>query len=136
MQLTKAEEQMMRYLWQIDEGTVQDVRDCFPDPKPSRTTVSTIIRILESKGYVAHKANGRVYTYYPTIQKEDYSKHQLFGMLKDYFSNSFASMASFFAKETDMNVWEMEELLENTRKEMTKNASAKPELKPDAERSC
>ncbi|MDR2920196.1 MAG: BlaI/MecI/CopY family transcriptional regulator [Tannerella sp.] len=120
MQLTKAEEQVMQYLWTIGEGLVQDVRNCFPDPKPSRTTVSTIIRILETKGFIAHKANGRVFTYYPLIRKEDYSKHQLFGMLKNYFNNSFASMASFFAKESNMNLQEMEALLEDTKKELEK----------------
>ena len=120
MQLTKAEEQVMQYLWEIKEGLVQNVRNCFKDPKPSRTTVSTIIRILEAKGFVGHKANGRVYTYYPLIQKDDYSKHQLFGMLKNYFDNSFASMASFFAKESDMSVQEMEALLEDTKKEIKK----------------
>ncbi|MDR2915228.1 MAG: BlaI/MecI/CopY family transcriptional regulator [Tannerella sp.] len=118
MQLTKAEEQVMQYLWEIEEGLVQNVRDCFQDPKPSRTTVSTILRILETKGFVSHKANGRVYTYYPLIRKDDYSKHQLFGMLKNYFNNSFASMASFFAKESDMSIQEMEALLENTKKEL------------------
>lgn len=120
MQLTKAEEQVMQYLWQINEGLVQDVRDCFQEPKPSRTTVSTILRILETKGFVAHKANGRVFTYYPVIRKEEYSKHQLFGMLKDYFNNSFASMASFFARESDMSALEMEALLEDTKKELAK----------------
>jgi len=117
MQLTKAEEQVMQYLWEIKEGLVQNVRDCFSDPKPSRTTVSTIIRILETKGFVDHKANGRVYSYYPIVQKEDYSKHQLFGILKNYFNNSFASMALFFAKESDMSIQEMEALLEETKKE-------------------
>lgn len=121
MQLTKAEEQVMQHLWSIEEGLVQDVRNCFPDPKPSRTTVSTIIRILETKGFIAHKANGRVFTYYPLIRKEDYSKHQLFGMLKNYFNNSFASMASFFVKESNMNLQEMEAILEDTKKELEKN---------------
>ena len=120
MQLTKAEEQVMQYLWEIKEGLVQNVRNCFKDPKPSRTTVSTIIRILETKGFVGHKANGRVYTYYPLIGKEEYSKHQLFGMLKNYFNNSFASMASFFAKESEMSIQEMETLLEDTKKELKK----------------
>lgn len=118
MRLTKAEEQVMQYLWQIEKGMVQNVRDCFPEPKPSRTTVSTILRILETKGAVAHKANGRVFTYYPLIRKEDYSKQQLFGILKDYFNNSFASMTSFFAKESNMSIEEMEELLESTKKEL------------------
>ena len=123
MQLTKAEEQVMQYLWEIKEGLVQNVRDRFDNPKPSRTTVSTIIRILETKGFVDHKANGRVYTYYPLVQKEDYSKHQLFGMLKNYFDNSFASMASFFAKESDMSVQEMETLLEDTKKAIEKKSA-------------
>ena len=122
MQLTKAEEQVMQYLWEIKEGFVQDVRDCFKDPRPSRTTVSTIIRILEVKGFVGHKANGRVYTYYPIISKEEYSRHQLFGMLKNYFNNSFASMASFFAKESDMSITEIEALLEDTKKEFKKKS--------------
>ena len=122
MQLTKAEEQVMQYQWEIKEGLVQNVRDCFNDPKPSRTTVSTIIRILETKGFVGHKANGRVYTYFPLIKKEDYSKHQLFGILRNYFDNSFASMASFFAKESDMSVQEMEALLEDTKKELGDNS--------------
>jgi len=126
MQLTKAEEQVMQYLWNIEEGVVQHVRDCFSDPKPSRTTVSTILRILETKGYVGHKADGRIHTYYPLIRKDDYSKHQLFGMLKNYFNNSFASMASFFAKESDMSLLEMEALLEETKKEMKKQSAKHP----------
>ena len=120
MQLTKAEEQVMQYLWKIEEGVVQHVRDCFHEPKPSRTTVSTVLRILEMKGYVGHKGNGRAYTYYPLIGKEDYSKHQFFGILKNYFNNSFASMASFFAKESDMSIQEMEALLEETKEELKK----------------
>jgi Predicted transcriptional regulator len=118
MQLTKAEEQVMQYLWQLGEGLSQEVRDCFEEPKPSRTTVSTIIRILESKGYVAHKANGRIYTYYPLIRKEDYSKHQLFGIIKNYFDNSFSSMASFFARESNLSVQEMEALLKEMKQEI------------------
>jgi len=122
MQLTKAEEQVMQYLWNIEEGWVQHVRDCFNEPKPSRTTISTILRILETKGFVGHKANGRIFTYYPLIRKEDYSKHQLFGMLKNYFNNSFASMASFFAKESDMSLQEMEALLEETKNKLQKQS--------------
>ena len=122
MQLTKAEEQVMQYLWEIEEGAVQQVRDCFKEPKPSRTTVSTMLRILETKGFVGHIANGRIHTYYPLIRKEDYSKHQLFGMMKNYFNNSFASMASFFAKESDLSIQEMEALLEETRNELEKQS--------------
>ena len=122
MRLTKAEEQVMQHLWKIKEGLVQQVRDCFNEPKPSRTTVSTILRVLETKGFVSHKPGGRIYTYYPLINIEDYSKHQLFGMLKNYFNNSFASMASFFAKESDMSLAEMEALLEEAKKELIKQS--------------
>jgi predicted transcriptional regulator len=118
MQLTKAEEQVMQYLWALEEGIVQQIRDCFIEPKPSRTTVSTIIRILETKGFIGHRANGRIFTYYPLVKKDEYSKHQLFGVMKNYFNNSFASMASFFAKEADLSVHEMEALLEDTKKEL------------------
>jgi len=127
MQLTKAEEQVMQYLWKIEEGVVQQVRNCFKDPKPSRTTISTILRILETKGYVGHKADGRIHTYYPLIRKEAYSKHQLFGMLNNYFNNSFASMASFFAKESDMSLLEMEALLEETKNELKKQSENNPD---------
>jgi len=126
MQLTRAEEQVMRYLWKMEEGTVQHVRDCFTEPRPSRTTVSTILRILETKGYVGHKGNGRTYTYYPLILMDDYSKHQLFGMMKNYFNNSFASMASFFAKESDLSLQEMEAILEDAKNELKKQAEKQP----------
>ena len=118
MQLTKAEEQVMQYLWQLEEGLAQEVRNCFEEPRPSRTTVSTIIRILEDKGYIAHKVNGRVFTYYPLIRKEDYSKHQLFRVMQNYFNNSFSSMASFFARESNLSIQEMEVLLEEMKQEI------------------
>ena len=121
MQLTKAEEQVMQYLWELEEGFTHQVRDCFREPKPSRTTVSTIIRILETKGFIGHKADGRTHIYFPLVRKEEYSRHQLFGMLKNYFNNSFSSMASFFAKESDLSVQDMEALLEDTKKELLKN---------------
>jgi predicted transcriptional regulator len=127
MQLTKAEEQVMQYLWKIGKGSVQKVRDCFPEPIPSRTTVSTVIRILEAKGFVDHKANGKVFTYYPTVKKEEFLKHQLFGILKKYFNNSFASMASFFAKESNMSIHDMEILLEDARKELKKKTAESTE---------
>ncbi|WP_106829668.1 BlaI/MecI/CopY family transcriptional regulator [Parabacteroides pacaensis] len=120
MQLTKAEEQVMQYLWELKESQVQEIREQFDDPKPSRTTVSTIIRILETKGFVGHKPQGRGYTYYPLVAKEDYSKHQLFGIMKNYFNDSFTSMASFFAKESNLTIQEIEALLEDTKEEIRK----------------
>lgn len=120
MRLTKAEEQAMQHLWELGEGQVPEILKLFGEPKPSRTTVSTIIRILEVKGFVAHRAEGRKHIYYPLVKKEDYSKHQLFGMLKNYFNNSFTSMASFFAKESNLSIQEIESMLEETKEEIRK----------------
>ena len=101
MELTKAEEQILYYLWKLEEATVQDILSCMDDAgKPSRTTVSTIIRILENKGAVSHKpGTGRGYIYYPLVKKEEYSRKQLFGFISRYFDNSFSSLAKKEAKD-------------------------------------
>ncbi len=118
MQLTKAEEQVMQILWEMNEGLVRDIRDCFPAPKPARNTVSTVIRILEKKGFVAHHSDGNTHIYYPLIKKEEYTKTQLFGLMKNYFNNSFPAMASFFAREKDLTIKELEQLMEETKREL------------------
>ena len=98
MQLTKAEEQIMQILWDLEEGMVRDIREMFPEPKPARNTVSTIIRILESKEIVGHREKGNAHVYYPIISKKEYSKKQLFSLLNNYFDNSFSRMTSFFCQ--------------------------------------
>ena len=125
MRLTKAEEQIMQILWELKNGIVKDIRDRFNDPKPARNTVSTVVRILEKKGFVGHKAYGNVHLYYPFISKSEYSKNQLFGLMETYFNNSFPAMASFFAREKDLTIKELEELLEDTKKELSKNKKRK-----------
>jgi BlaI family penicillinase repressor len=119
MQLTRAEEQVMQILWDLEEGLVKDIRERFDDPKPARNTVSTVVRILERKGYVDHKSYGNVHLYFPVVSRDDYSRSQLFGLLEGYFDNSFPAMASFFAREKDLSVAELEELLVETRKELS-----------------
>ena len=125
LQLTRAEEQIMQILWDMKEGLVKDIRDRFEDPKPARNTVSTVVRILEKKKYVNHKAYGNVHVYYPVVSKEEYSKNQLFGLMENYFDNSFPAMASFFVREKDLTVRELEELLEDTKKELRMNKKGK-----------
>ena len=125
MQLTRAEEQVMQILWDRKEGLVKDIRDGFEDPKPARNTVSTVLRILEKKGFVGHKAYGNVHLYHPLVSKRDYSKKQLFSLMESYFNNSFPAMASFFAREKDLTVRELEELLEDTKKELDNNKKRK-----------
>ena len=118
MQLTKAEEQIMQILWNLGEGLVKDIRDRFDDPKPARNTVATIIRILEKKGYVGHKDYGKVFVYYPVVMKNEYSGKQLVGLLYNYFNNSFPSMVSYFIRENDLSINDIEQMLEETKKEL------------------
>ncbi len=125
MQLTKAEEQIMQMLWEMKEGLVKDIRNRFDDPKPARNTVSTVVRVLERKKYVGHRAYGNVHVYYPLVSKMEYSKNQLFRLLDGYFDNSFPALATFFAREKDLSVRELEELLEDTKKELKKNKKRK-----------
>lgn len=115
MQLTKAEEQIMQILWTLNEATVQDILKEFPNEKPARTTIATVLGILESKGFVSHKTYGRVNVYSPLTSKEEYSKKQLFGFLKNYFNGSFSSMTSFFAKETNLTIEDLDKLLEEAK---------------------
>jgi len=124
-QLTKAEEQIMQILWDLSDGIVKDIREKFEDPKPARNTVSTVLRVLEKKGYVGHKSYGNIHVYHPLVSRKEYSKSQLFGLMENYFNNSFPAMASFFAKEKDLSVRELEELLDDTRKELKKDKKKK-----------
>jgi predicted transcriptional regulator len=118
IQLTKAEEQIMQILWMLQECTVQDIREKFDNPKPARTTIASVLSILENKGFSTHKSFGRVNVYYPAVAKNEYSKTQLFGMINKYFNNSLPSMVSFFAKEKNLSIEELDELLEETKKEL------------------
>ncbi|MDR2854450.1 MAG: BlaI/MecI/CopY family transcriptional regulator [Prevotellaceae bacterium] len=118
LQLTKAEEQLMRILWELPQATVQQVLEKFTSTKPARTTVATILSILENKGFVERTSQGKANVYRPTVSKNAYSKSQLSGILSNYFNNSFASMASFFAKENNISLEALDLLLEETREEL------------------
>ena len=109
-ELTKAEEQVMQVLWKIERGFVKDVVDLLDNPKPAYNTVSTIIRILEKKGFIDHKAYGKTYEYFPIVSKKDYTKTFFGNFLKKYFSNSFQQLVSFFSDENDLSIEEMEKI--------------------------
>ena len=119
-ELTKAEEQIMQILWQLEEAFVNDVVDKMPEPKPAYNTVSTIVRILEKKGFVDHKAYGKTHQYYPLISKTDYTRSFMKNFMGSYFRNSFREMVSFFAKHDNMSVSEIETLMEDVKKELEK----------------
>lgn len=109
-ELTRAEEQVMQILWRIGKGHVNDLLGYFPEPKPAYNTVSTIVRILEKKEFVDHKAIGKSHLYFPKVSKRDYTRFTMKQMLTGYFSNSYKQMVSFFAHEHDLSVKEMEEI--------------------------
>ncbi|MCH3884434.1 BlaI/MecI/CopY family transcriptional regulator [Tenacibaculum aquimarinum] len=115
-QLTKAEEQLMQVLWQLKEASVKEVIEELPIPKPAYNTVSTIIRILETKEFVGHKAKGRGYVYFPLIEKAAYSNQSLHKLMNGYFEGSFKSMVSFFVKENKMDINELETILKEVNK--------------------
>lgn len=117
-ELTKAEEQVMHILWQIEKGFVKDIIEKMPSPKPAYNTVSTIVRILEQKGFVGHKAYGKSHEYYPLVAKDKYSKFFLNNFLTGYFSGSFEKMVSFFAKENNLDVQEVDELLKHVKNDL------------------
>lgn len=126
-QLTKAEEQIMQILWKVEKGFVKDIIEYLPQPKPAYNTVSTIVRILEKKGFVSHKAYGNTYQYYPLISKEEYTKAYLKSIMKNYFSNSFEEMVSFFARDKDMNVEELEAIQKMIKEEIQKQKGEEDE---------
>ncbi len=109
--LTKAEEQIMQVLWQLEKAFVKDVIDELPIPKPAYNTVSTIIRILETKGFIAHEAFGKAHKYYPLISREEYKRHATEKLLGNYFENSVESMFSFFVKEEKLDLSDVDEIL-------------------------
>lgn len=117
-ELTKAEEQVMHVLWDVGEGFVKELLARFPEPRPAYNTVSTIVRILEEKGFIDHKAYGRTHLYFPTVTREEYSKERLDGFVRDYFENSFSELVSFFADEKQLSLKEMEEIMALMEKEI------------------
>ena len=114
-ELTRAEEEVMQILWQIEEGVVKNIIDHIPEPKPAYNTISTIVRILVKKGFVDFKPNGKTHIYSPAIQKEDYSKEFLNNFMGKYFSGSFENLVSFFVKENNLTVNEVDELMKHIK---------------------
>ena len=105
-ELTRAEEQVMQILWQIKKGFVKDVIERMPEPKPAYNTVSTIIRILEKKGFVAHKAYGKTHEYLPIVAKKEYSGAFFKNFLNNYFGSSFNRLVSFFSDQDNLSIEE------------------------------
>lgn len=109
--LTKAEEQIMQALWKTGPSFVKDLIDELPEPKPHYNTASTLIKILVEKGFVDFKSFGKSHQYFPLVSKESYTSKTMKQFVKGYFNGSFSNMVSFFVKEKDLDVKELEQLL-------------------------
>ena len=109
-ELTRAEEQVMQILWKVEKGFVNDILEHFPEPKPAYNTVSTIVRILERKKYVSYHAFGKAHQYYALILKEEYTKMFMSRFMKGYFSDSYKEMVSFFTRDKNISISDLEEI--------------------------
>jgi predicted transcriptional regulator len=109
-ELTRAEEQIMHVLWQMEKGLVKDILDRLPEPKPAYNTVSTIVRILEKKGFVGHEAFGKTHSYFPRITLNEYRRGFLKSLVNRFFGNSYQEMVSFFASDRKITIQELEEM--------------------------
>lgn len=103
-ELTKTEERIMQVLWDLGSAFVKDIIDKLPDePKPPYNTISSVVRILEKKGYIGYKAYGKTYEYFPVITKAAYRKHSFGKFFKEYFDGSAESLLSFMVKEENLS---------------------------------
>jgi len=109
-ELTKAEETVMQLLWQLKEAIVKDMIERMPEPKPAYNTVSTVVRVLEGKGFIDHKAYGNSHVYFPLISEVQYKRFTFDKMMSNYFSNSYESLVSFIANEKKLDIQQLDEL--------------------------
>jgi predicted transcriptional regulator len=117
-EITKAQEDLLKALWQIKEGAVSDILDNLEEPKPAYNTVATVIKVLEKKGYVSHKTFGKTHVYYPVVSKKDYAQHILKDTFKGLFNGSLNQLVSTFVKSKDISLGELEELRDLVVKEI------------------
>lgn len=116
-QLTRAEEEIMQLLWQLEKANVTGIISKMPEPKPAYNTVSTIVRILESKGFVGYEKQGKGHWYFPLVKKAEYSNQSINKLVDGYFQGSFKSMVSFFMKKNDISIQELETILKEINEE-------------------
>lgn len=111
--LTKAEEEVMQIIWRIEPCLVRDVINELGDPDIPHSTVSSVVRILERKGFLEHKAYGKTHEYYSVISKEEYAQKGVTNLIEKYFSGSPKKLVSFLVQKEDMDLKELNELLKS-----------------------
>lgn len=120
-QLTKAEEEIMQILWQLEKATVKTIIENFKGSKPAYNTVSTIVRIMENKGFVGYEKVGKGHLYFPLLAQSEYSNQSISKLVNGYFQGSFKSMVSFFMEKNDINTSELTDILKEIEKNNKKS---------------
>ena len=120
MQLTNAEEQVMKFLWKLEPAYMKNILDEFPEPRPATTTIATLLKRMIDKGFVGYNQHGSNREYYPLVKKNDYFSKNFNLLIKDFFNNSAAQFASFFTNETNLSLSELEELKRLVEKKIEK----------------
>ena len=110
MQLSKTEEQLMQYLWQLEKAFMKDLLEAYPEPKPATTTIATLLKRMIGKGYVAYVTYGKSREYYPLVKKDAYFSKQVNGLIKNFFNDSASQFASFFTANSNLSKTELEDL--------------------------
>ena len=118
MQLSKSEEDLMNYLWKLEKAFMKDLLEAYPEPKPKTTTVATLLKRMNDKGFVDYKLFGKSREYFPLIEKKVYFSKHVNGLIKNFFNDSSSQFASFFTKETDLTKTELEALKEIIEQEI------------------
>jgi len=118
LSLTKAEEKAMKILWSIEKGLIRDVVNEYDEPKPAYTTVATIFKILERKGFVGRKPIANSHEYYPLVERKDYTTQSVKSLMENYFSNSFKNMVSEFSNKENLTTKDMQELIEHFQRQI------------------
>ena len=110
MKLTASEEQLMNYLWELKTAYMKDLVDAFPEPKPAYTTIATLLKRMNDKGFVGYNQHGKVREYFPKVKKPAYFSTKINSIIKNFFNDSSAQFASFFTNETDLSLEDLEAL--------------------------
>jgi BlaI family transcriptional regulator, penicillinase repressor len=112
MKLTPTEEELMNHLWRLKRAFMKDLLECYSDPKPATTTISTLLTRMQEKNFVGYDSTGKSRQYFPLVSKENYFAKHIQGLIKNFFNDSPAQFASFFTKKADLTQEELEALKE------------------------
>jgi len=122
--LTKAEEKIMRILWELEKAFIKDIRAQFPPPLPPPTSVATIVRILEEKGFIAHKVYGRSHEYFPLVSKEAYRIFSFRKLMSNYFEGSLESVVSYMVREENLGKDDLADLMDMIEEDEEKDTKS------------